>query len=105
MRSIAILDCNIHSQITVAHVTLPKAVPSTVEIFAVYRTQILKAHKAYKWGYICFLALCNHLELYVTQAMQCRMLSSEVLGGKTLFLALSHRGTLKRMDGRQHTIG
>ena len=37
MRSIAILDCNIHSQITVAHVTLPKAVPSTVEIFAVYK--------------------------------------------------------------------
>ena len=36
MRSIAILDCNIHSQITVAHVTLPKAVPSTVKIFAVY---------------------------------------------------------------------
>ncbi len=36
MRSITILDCNIHSQITVAHVTLPKAVPSTVEIFAVY---------------------------------------------------------------------
>ena len=35
MRLIAILDCNIHSQITVAHVTLPKAVPSTVEIFAV----------------------------------------------------------------------
>ena len=36
MRSIAILDCNAHSQITVAHVTLPKAVPSTVKIFAVY---------------------------------------------------------------------
>ena len=36
MRSIAILDCNTHSQITVAHVTLPKAVPSTVKIFAVY---------------------------------------------------------------------
>ena len=35
MRSIAILDCNIHSQITVAHVTLPKAVPSKVKIFAV----------------------------------------------------------------------
>ena len=36
LRSIAILGCNICSQITVAHVTLPKAVLSTVEIFAVY---------------------------------------------------------------------
>ena len=36
LRSIAILGCNIYSQITVAHVTLPKAVLSTVEIFAVY---------------------------------------------------------------------
>ena len=36
MRSIAILDCNIHNQINVAHVTLPKAAPSTVKIFAVH---------------------------------------------------------------------
>ena len=36
MRSIAILGCNIYSQITVAHVTLPKAVLNTVKIFAVY---------------------------------------------------------------------
>ena len=36
LRSIAILGCNIYSQIAVAHVTLPKAVLSTVEIFAVY---------------------------------------------------------------------
>ena len=36
LRSIAILGCNICSQITVAHVTLPKAVLSTVKIFAVY---------------------------------------------------------------------
>ena len=36
MRSIAILGCNIYNQITVAHVTLPKAVLSTVKIFAVY---------------------------------------------------------------------
>ena len=35
MRSIAILGCNIYSQITVAHVTLPKAVLNTVKIFAV----------------------------------------------------------------------
>ena len=35
LRSIAILGCNIYSQITVAHVTLPKAVQSTVKIFAV----------------------------------------------------------------------
>ena len=35
LRSIAILGCNIYSQITVAHVTLPKAVLSTVKIFAV----------------------------------------------------------------------
>ena len=36
VRSIAILGCNIYSHITVAHVTLPKAVLSTVKIFAVY---------------------------------------------------------------------
>ena len=36
MRSIAILGCNVYSQITVAHVTLPKAVLNTVKIFAVY---------------------------------------------------------------------
>ena len=36
LRSITILGCNICSQITVAHVTLPKAVLSTVKIFAVY---------------------------------------------------------------------
>ena len=35
LRSIAILGCNRYSQIAVAHVTLPKAVPSTVKIFAV----------------------------------------------------------------------
>ena len=35
MRSIAILGCNIYSQITVAHVTLPKAVLNTVKTFAV----------------------------------------------------------------------
>ena len=37
LRSIAILACNIYSQIIVAYVTLPKAVLSTVEIFAVYK--------------------------------------------------------------------
>ena len=36
MRSIAILGCNLYSQITVAHLTLPKAVRNTVKIFAVY---------------------------------------------------------------------
>ena len=36
LRSIAILGRNIYSQITVAHVTLPKAVQNTVKIFAVY---------------------------------------------------------------------
>ena len=35
MRSIAILGCNIYSQITLAHVKLTKAVQNTVEIFAV----------------------------------------------------------------------
>ena len=35
-KSIAILGCNICSKITVAHVTLPKAVLSTVKIFAVH---------------------------------------------------------------------
>ena len=37
LRSIAILGCNICSQITVAHVTLPKAVLSTVKIFEMYK--------------------------------------------------------------------
>ena len=36
LRSIAILGCIICSQIKVAHVTLPKAVLSTIKIFAVY---------------------------------------------------------------------
>ena len=35
LRSVTILGFNICSQITVAHVTLPKAVLSTVKIFAV----------------------------------------------------------------------
>ena len=35
LRSIATLGCNIYSQITVAHVTQPKAVLSKAEIFAV----------------------------------------------------------------------
>ena len=40
LRSIAILGCITWSQITVAHVALPKAVLSTVNIFAVYRWPI-----------------------------------------------------------------
>ena len=39
LRAFAVLGGNMHSQITVAHVTLPKAVLSTVKIFAVYRRQ------------------------------------------------------------------
>ena len=35
MRSIANLGCNMYSKITVAHITLPKAVLNTVKIFAV----------------------------------------------------------------------
>ena len=41
LRSIAILGCNICSYITVADVTLPKAVLSTVKIFAVQMDSIL----------------------------------------------------------------
>ena len=41
MRSIAILGCNIYSQITVAHVIVPKVVLSTVKIFTVYLEQLL----------------------------------------------------------------
>ena len=37
LRSIAILGCNICSQITVAHVTMPKAVLVTVKIFVVWK--------------------------------------------------------------------
>ena len=36
MRSIANLGCNMYSQITVARVTLPKAVLNTVKTFAVH---------------------------------------------------------------------
>ena len=36
LKSIAIVGCNVCSQITVALVTLPKAVLSEVDIFAVY---------------------------------------------------------------------
>ena len=35
LRSIAVLGCNMHRQITVENVTLPKAVLSTFKIFAV----------------------------------------------------------------------
>ena len=35
LRLIGVFGCNIYSQITVANVTLPKAVLSTVEMFAV----------------------------------------------------------------------
>ena len=41
LRSIAVLGCNTHSQITVGNVTLPKAVLSTVKIFAVYLTTFI----------------------------------------------------------------
>ena len=43
MRSIAISGNNIYSQITVAHVTLPKAVLNTFKIFAVYILKLLKS--------------------------------------------------------------
>ena len=36
LRSIAVLGGTIHSKITVGNVTLPKAVLSTVQLFAVY---------------------------------------------------------------------
>ena len=36
LRSNAVLECNMYNQITVGNVTLPKAVLSTVKIFAVY---------------------------------------------------------------------
>ena len=39
MRSIAISGNNIYSQITVATLTLPKAVLNTFKIFAVYRIE------------------------------------------------------------------
>ena len=42
LRSIAILGCNIYSQITVAHVTLQKAVLSTVQLFAVHCESLLQ---------------------------------------------------------------
>ena len=44
-----VLDCTIYNQITVGNVTLPKAVLSTVKIFAVYSNEQLSKN-------ICFLA-------------------------------------------------
>ena len=41
LRSIAVLGCNMNSQITGGNVTLPEAVLSTVKIFAVYYMYIL----------------------------------------------------------------
>ena len=40
MRSIAALDCNIYSQITVAQVTLPKAVLNIVRTFTLYKIKL-----------------------------------------------------------------
>ena len=42
LRSIAILGCNINNQITVAYVTLPKAVLGSVKIFAVQLLLLLQ---------------------------------------------------------------
>ena len=54
LRSIAILGCNRYSQITVAHVTLPKAVLSTVKIFAVYCNKDCKSLNAIQNQFSCF---------------------------------------------------
>ena len=58
LRSIAILGCNICSQITVEHVTLPKAVLSTVKIFAVYSVtpdgKFMNQTKLFSPPYSCF---------------------------------------------------
>ena len=51
MRSIAILGCNVYSQITVAHVTLPKAVLNTVKIFVVQYK--LKHKRLFFLKYVC----------------------------------------------------
>ena len=51
VRSIANLGCNMYSQITVAHVTLPKAVLNTVKIFAVYKKCTLVTNE--KVSYLC----------------------------------------------------
>ena len=45
LRSIAVLGGNMHSQITVGNVTLPKAVLSTVKIFAVYGSMLKNLKK------------------------------------------------------------
>ena len=41
LRSIAVLGCNMHSYVTVGNLTLPKAVLSTVKIFAVNSSNVL----------------------------------------------------------------
>ena len=45
LRLNAVLGCNMHSQITVGNVTLPKAVLSTVKIFAVYHPRLYPRKK------------------------------------------------------------
>ena len=59
MRSIAILGCNIYSQITVAHVTLPKAVLNTVAIFAVWLLFMMFGNKKSVYFYMLFIALAQ----------------------------------------------
>ena len=67
LRSIAILGCNIYSQIAVAHVTLLKAVLSTVKIFAVYEfVNISFQTFCFNWPLslpclLCFLVRKTHL--------------------------------------------
>ena len=61
LRSIAVLGCNTHSQITVGNVTLPKAVLSTVKIFAVYISKL-------KWAWQAYFLTHTHqtLQIYIT---------------------------------------
>ena len=42
LRSNNVLDCTMYNQITVGNVTLPKAVLSTIKIFAVHSRQDLE---------------------------------------------------------------
>ena len=44
LRSIAVLGCSLHSQITVGNITQPKAVLSTVKIFAVQVLQWIEVY-------------------------------------------------------------
>ena len=54
---IAVLGCNVYGKITVANVKLPKAVLSSVKIFAVYIAVTLSWHKYISFDWLHFFTI------------------------------------------------